>query len=114
MNFYNIINSEKRDGASTTKTTDPRNGESLCEVPIAVEQDLYDAVAAASIAFKSWKLRDMEDRKKILLQLADELEARREEIHPVLARETGKSVRGTLLHRAIADTEKGSVDKHGD
>lgn len=90
--FSNIINSERRDGVSTARAIDPRTKQELWDVPVANESDLNDAVLAAREAFKSWKLTSADQRQKCLFSLADELEARRGELCPVLAKETGKSV----------------------
>ncbi|KAI7968055.1 hypothetical protein EIK77_007810 [Talaromyces pinophilus] len=89
--FYNIINSERRLGHSTTTVTNPRTNEPLWEVTVANETDLNDAVQAARVAFESWKLLSVNERQRYLLRLADELEQRRSEIHGPLAGETGKS-----------------------
>jgi acyl-CoA reductase-like NAD-dependent aldehyde dehydrogenase len=91
--FSNIINSERRGGGSAAaRAIDPRTKKELWDVPVADEKDLNDAVLAAREAFKSWKLTSADDRQKCLFRLADELETRRGEMCPVLAKETGKSV----------------------
>jgi acyl-CoA reductase-like NAD-dependent aldehyde dehydrogenase len=95
--FYNIINSERRLGHSTTTVTNPRTNEPLWEVTVANETDLNDAVQAARVAFESWKLLSVNERQRYLLRLADELEQRRSEIHSPLAGETGKSVRKSII-----------------
>lgn len=88
--FFNTINSESQSGLATI--TNPRTKEPLWQVPVASAKDLDNAVEAARIAFKSWKLLSIEERQSYLLKLADELERRRSEIHGPLAAETGKSV----------------------
>jgi len=99
--FYNIINSERRGGRSTARAKDPRTKQELWDVSVADERDLDDAVLAAREAFKLWKLTSVEERQKCLLNLAHELEARRGEMCPILAKETGKSVRtGFLFDRS--------------
>ncbi|CRG90407.1 hypothetical protein PISL3812_07451 [Talaromyces islandicus] len=90
--FSNIINSERRNGGSVAKATDPRTKKELWDVSVANEKDLNDAVHAAREAFKSWRLTSVDERQKCLFKLADEVEARRGEIFLVLAKETGKSV----------------------
>ncbi|CAI7646536.1 unnamed protein product [Penicillium glandicola] len=99
--FYNIINSERRSGDSAT-VTNPRTNEAFCEVTVAHETDLNDAVKAARVSFESWKLLSVEERQRYLLKLADELEQRRGEIHAPLAAETGKST--LLANMEIDDT----------
>lgn len=77
----------------TTHSIDPRTKEALWEVPVAEEPELDDAVQAAAAAFIHWKVLSAEERQRILLKLADELERRKHEVLPILAKETGKSVR---------------------
>ncbi|CAL5868752.1 uncharacterized protein PFLUO_LOCUS2979 [Penicillium psychrofluorescens] len=89
--FFNIINSGLRIGASTATITDPRTRKPLYEVPVASTQDLDDAVKSARLAFSSWKHVPIDQRQKVLLELADKLDEHRCKIHQVLAKETGKS-----------------------
>ena len=91
--FFNIINSVQTAGGAKTKLIDPRTKEALWEVPVANEADVDVAVKAARLAFQSWKDVPIEQRQKCLLKLADQLESHREEMNPILAKETGKSVR---------------------
>jgi acyl-CoA reductase-like NAD-dependent aldehyde dehydrogenase len=98
--FHNIINSERRARDCAT-VTNPRTNEAIWEVPVANETDLNDAVKAARVSFESWKLLSVETRQRYLLNLADELERRRGEIHTPLAAETGKSVTKSSLHISI-------------
>lgn len=99
--FCHIINSERRSGDSVT-VTNPRTNEAFCEVTVGRETDLNDAVEAARASFESWKLLSVEERQKYLLKLADELEHRRDEVHPTLAGETGKSVTN-LFHIVVIE-----------
>lgn len=92
MEFFNIINAEKRGGDNVMTSIDPRTKEKLWNAPVAVEADLNDAVLAARNVFKTWKFVPVEERQKCLSRLADELDAQRAEIHAILSKETGKSV----------------------
>jgi len=94
--FFNVINSECRSGEST-RVNNPRTNEPALEVPNANEKDLNDAVEAARISFKQWKILSVEKRQSYLRKLADALEQQRDEIHGPLATETGKSVREPLI-----------------
>ncbi|KAK7417271.1 hypothetical protein QQX98_004705 [Neonectria punicea] len=104
MEFFNIVNSEKRQSGNLMTSLNPRTKEKLWNAPVAGEADLNEAVQAARQAFKTWKLVEVEERQKSLARLADELDARRGQIHEILARETGKS--DLLTNIEIDDTLK--------
>lgn len=112
--FFNIINSGLRIGASTATITDPRTRKPLYEVPVASTQDLDDAVKSARLAFSSWKHVPIDQRQKVLLELADKLDEHRCKIHQVLAKETGKSVSILEQHDCmkISDTASGPSCQH--
>ncbi|KAH7161063.1 aldehyde dehydrogenase domain-containing protein [Dactylonectria macrodidyma] len=104
MDFFNIVNDEKRSSEKVMTSIDPRTNQKLWNAPVATEADLNDAVKSAREAFKKWKIVPVEDRQALLLRLADKLEASRAEIHEILAKETGKS--GLLTTIEIDDTLK--------
>ncbi|KPM40755.1 hypothetical protein AK830_g5820 [Neonectria ditissima] len=104
MEFFNVVNSQKRRSDKVMTSVDPRTKERLWEAPVAGEADLNDAVVAARQAFKKWKLIQVEERQASLTKLADELDARRGQIHEILAKETGKS--DLLTNIEIDDTLK--------
>ncbi|KAF7557118.1 hypothetical protein G7Z17_g923 [Cylindrodendrum hubeiense] len=101
---FTVVNSQKRSGGNLMSTVDPRTKEKLWNAPVAGEADLDDAVLAAREAFKTWKVVPVQERQACLSRLADELDARREEIHGILSKETGKS--GLLTNIEIDDTLK--------
>ncbi|KAH7013853.1 aldehyde dehydrogenase domain-containing protein [Ilyonectria destructans] len=104
MEFFNIINAEKRGGDNVMTSIDPRTKEKLWNAPVAAEADLNDAVLAARNVFKTWKFVPVEERQRCLSRLAEELDARRAEIHTILSKETGKS--DLLTNIEIDDTLK--------
>ncbi|KAK7431289.1 hypothetical protein QQZ08_002060 [Neonectria magnoliae] len=104
MEFFNIVNSEKRQSGNLMTSLNPRTKEKLWNAPVAEDADLNEAVQAARQAFKTWKLVEVEERRKSLERLADELDARRGQVHEILARETGKS--DLLTNIEIDDTLK--------
>lgn len=88
-----IVGEEKRAVRSKTYSSiNPGTGEELWQVPIAVQQDVDDAVVAANAAFKSWSRLQHADRRKLVIEFADRLENYKSDLTGILAKETGKTV----------------------
>jgi len=65
----------------------------IAEVPRGGPEDVERAVRAAARAFESWKLTAVRDRGRMLLRIADALEAKSEALCRMLATETGNAIR---------------------
>ncbi|MFI5001976.1 MAG: aldehyde dehydrogenase family protein [Reyranellales bacterium] len=65
----------------------------VAEVPRGAAADVDAAVAAAARAFPAWSKVAPRDRGRILLRIADEMEARAEEMARTIALETGNALR---------------------
>jgi acyl-CoA reductase-like NAD-dependent aldehyde dehydrogenase len=89
--FYNIIDGKSRSSEVNEQVVDPRTEELLWNVPIASSQDLDDAVDAANVAFKTWKVASQVERHKVLQDVADCIRANKEVLAQIHAKETGKS-----------------------
>ena len=78
----------------TLPVVDPANGETFCRVPAGEAADIDRAVQAASRAFESGDLPKMRpvDRERLLLKLADLLEANAQEFAELEAIDNGKPV----------------------
>ena len=61
--FYNIVDGKQRSSDKIHHGINPATGQELWDVPIASEQDLNDAVAAAKKAFPAWRDTPIEKRK---------------------------------------------------
>lgn len=102
--FKHCINAELVDTKLHRNGINPANLAALPDVPVATEEDLDKAVAAARVAFKSWSKVSWEDRKKTLLAFIDALEAEQEGFTKLLTTEQGKPVscccssRDKLIH----------------
>lgn len=90
--FFNVVNGECRSSTNTERGVDPRTEEELWEAPVASAQDLDDAVAAAKEAFKAWSTTTVEERKAVLVKMAERIKGNAEELQELNAKETGKSV----------------------
>ena len=88
----------------------------LAEIPRAGVEEADAAVARAKAAYPGWRAIAPPDRAKLLFGLADALEARKEELAVLEARNAGKPIgdaRGEM--GMVVDTFRfyaGAVDKH--
>ncbi len=71
----------------------PFDNSEICEISEAREEDVDAAVEAASAAQPCWARTDPSARGRLLLKLADLIEAHTEELVPLEARDTGHPVR---------------------
>jgi acyl-CoA reductase-like NAD-dependent aldehyde dehydrogenase len=70
---------------------DPFTGEVVLSAPAGDAADASAAIEAASAAFERWRTTPPAERQRIFLAAADLLEARRDEVVSMLARETGST-----------------------
>ncbi|CZT09635.1 related to aldehyde dehydrogenase (NAD+), mitochondrial [Rhynchosporium graminicola] len=88
--FKHCVNGELVDTKQHRHGINPANLKNLPDVPVATEEDLDTAVAAARVAFESWSKVSWELRKKTLLEFIDALEAKKDEFTKLLTTEQGK------------------------
>src|SRR5262245_22276553 len=74
---------------STFDDHDPFTGDVVARVPAGGRDDARRAIEAAAAAFPAWSETPPAVRQGIFLKAADALEARRDEVVSMLARETG-------------------------
>lgn len=77
----------------TIAVENPANRLAFAEVPRGEKEDVDKAVAAAARAFPSWKRVPPRDRGKMLMKIADALDAKAEAIARTIAEETGNAIR---------------------
>jgi phenylacetaldehyde dehydrogenase len=91
-----LIDGEWRQARSgrTLPVMDPSNGQWLTSVPAGSSPDVDDAVAAARRAFEGgeWRKFRPVDRERLLLRLADEVEAHGDELAELECLDNGKSL----------------------
>ena len=68
----------------------PATEEVLAECPRASKEQLNQAVAAAKAAFPAWAAKPIEERRKIIVKMADVIEANSSELARLLTSEQGK------------------------
>ncbi len=91
MSAYKLlINGEMVDGDLTMDVVNPATEEKLADCPRASEAQLDAAVAAAKAAFPAWSKTTIDERKAIVLKIADVVEANAAELAQLLTKEQGK------------------------
>lgn len=83
--------------AAELEVIDPATGRPFAACPDCSREQLNEAVAAAERALPAWR-RDLEGRRAALVRCAEALEARAQELAPVLMHEQGKP-----LQRAVEE-----------
>src|SRR3954447_1067789 len=76
-------------GTDTLEVIDSATEEVFATIPAGTPDDIDRAVAAAKAAFPAWSETSAPERGKLLLRVAEELEARRDEIADVMTHEVG-------------------------
>ena len=76
-------------GTDTLDVIDSTTEEVFATIPAGVPADIDRAVAAAKAAFPAWSEEPAPERGKLLRRVAEELEARRDEIAEVITHEVG-------------------------
>jgi betaine-aldehyde dehydrogenase len=71
----------------------PGNRQAIAAVPRGGKQDIDRAVKAAAAAFPAWSRMVPRERGRLLLRIAEALEARVEELARIVAEETGNAIR---------------------
>ncbi len=104
----NFINGEYVDSMSgrMMDNFDPSIGEVYSQMPDSEAVDVVMAFQAASRAFEGWSKTSTQDRAKILLKIADLIEAKKEELALAESRDMGKPLwlaREVDIPRAISN-----------
>lgn len=128
--FKLLINGALVDGDATMEVINPATEEVLAVCPRASSTQLDAAIAAARAAFPAWSQRPIEDRRRMLVELADRLEADHAAFARLLTQEQGKPLpeaTGEVLYTAafirhfstydlpvkvIEDSERQLVEQH--
>src|SRR3989454_7123784 len=84
---------ESADGRTFDVETPAARGKIVARVPRSGAADVDRAVRAADAAFPAWRAVAPRDRGRLLLRIADDLEAAVEDLARTLATETGNAIR---------------------
>src|SRR5689334_13879575 len=80
-------------GGETLATLNPHDNTPIADVAIAGRADIDAAVAAAQRAFPKWNRMAAADRGRVLLKLADLIEANAEDLARLESLDTGHPIR---------------------
>jgi betaine-aldehyde dehydrogenase len=88
----NVINAELVDSADgrTSALINPATEDEFAQAAVSSSEDVDRAMKAAASAFESWRDSTPSDRQRMLLKLADAMEARTDEFVAVESENTGK------------------------
>ena len=84
---------ESADGRTVDVETPATRGKVIASVPRAGAADVDRAVQAAAAAFPAWRQMAPRDRGRLLLRIADDVDAAVEDLARMLAMETGNAIR---------------------
>ena len=101
--LQNVINGESvpSRGTELLDIVNPTNGEVVAVSPVSVQADVDAAMDAAAAAFRTWKRTTPSERQRMLLRLADALEANSAELVEAQHRNTGQ-VRSVIAAEEVA------------
>ncbi|KPM42654.1 hypothetical protein AK830_g3886 [Neonectria ditissima] len=88
--YQNVINNKLTTTTQTRHAVCPSTEEALWEVPVATQEDVNQAVAAAKAAFPAWKKLSYDERVEYLTKFADAIEANQQGFIELLGKEAGK------------------------
>ncbi|SDD50344.1 aminobutyraldehyde dehydrogenase [Nocardioides lianchengensis] len=92
LNGLHVDGSSRPGGGTPATLVDPATGDVIGEVAQSSVDDVREAVDAAAAAFPAWAARTAGERARVLLRLADLLEADAELLTDLEVAETGKPV----------------------
>ena len=92
-----LINGDMVDGDLSMDVLNPATEEVLADCPRASEDQLNAAVAAAKAAFPAWSKTDVDERKALVLKIADVIEANATELVQLLTKEQGKPLEAATV-----------------
>lgn len=88
-----IAGEDKAGSAGVFQSISPVDKSTICDIAKSTEQDINAAANAASDAFNRWRDTPATTRRRILLEIADSIEARAEEIALCECWDTGQALR---------------------
>jgi betaine-aldehyde dehydrogenase len=88
----NFVDGEYREASSDTRSdiVNPATGDVVASAPVSGQADVDAAYAAAARAFESWRDSTPAERQRMLLKIADAVEARADEFVRLEGDDTGK------------------------
>jgi acyl-CoA reductase-like NAD-dependent aldehyde dehydrogenase len=95
--FRMLINGELVSSDSTFDVLNPATEQVIARVPKASAMHANEAVAAAKRAFPKWRDTPLAQRQKVLLAIADAIDAHAQELKELITLEQGKPLAGSEM-----------------
>lgn len=92
MNMYIDGRYQPASDGSTVNVVNPSTGEVIDTVPSATIEDVERALDIAQIGKNKWAATPVAERRRILYQVAADIEQKTEQWAPILAKEAGKTL----------------------
>ena len=96
MRHQMLINGKMSNGSRSLDVVDPATGEVFATSACASREEIEDAVAAAAAAYPAWSATSLEERRTVLIKMAEAIEANLESIARTLTSEQGKPIADAL------------------
>ncbi len=90
MSYQMLINGTLTDGTDSIGVINPANESVVAQCPVASTEQLNDAVAAAQLAFQSWKNTSFAERAEKIAAMNAAIAANADELAAILVQEQGK------------------------
>lgn len=104
MSSYKLlIDGKLVDGSSTLDVINPATEEVLAQCPRASQEQAEQAVQAAHKAFSAWKRVPLEERRGMILKLADAVNKNAAEIAKIMTQEQGKPLAEATAEMAYSE-----------
>jgi len=88
--YRHLIDGRMEASESTFAVINPSTAEPFADCPDASRGQLDRAVAAAQLAFATWKRKSWEERRQVLHAFSDALQANEDQLARLLTTEQGK------------------------
>ena len=96
MSYDMLINGQLVAGSRTLDVIDPSTGDVFDTCACASREEIEDAVTAAAAAFPAWSATSVDERRAVLIKMAEAIEANLETIARTLTSEQGKPIADAL------------------
>lgn len=107
--FEMLIDGRQVSGPRRQAITNPATGDIFAEVPLCSDDQLDQAVAAASRSFKSWRATPVERRQELLTAVGEAIASNHMELATLLTQEQGKPLKESVIEVMAAAHWCGSM-----
>ncbi|HEY9091970.1 aldehyde dehydrogenase family protein [Parasphingorhabdus sp.] len=111
--YKNLINGEMVGTKDVLDVVNPANEEVIGQVPACGADELDQAVAAARAAFKEWRKKPIEERRKVIHAISATIKENSDELFRLLTSEQGKphaQAQGEIIGAAMMAQAQSMLD----